>query len=286
MFNYDGVGDWPEYCYTNNAYTWCEDITEAKILRMTLTYADFVKQRYSEQIPRHTFTPDRKGKTLRHSLHYTPLRRLAEVLQDRDPAHFVSFVFQTWGKRGFYAKFLHVGLDEQPGVAFPSLKYLSHESIEKVPAFLASNFQPKGFLPIDDFIKRERAMLEKQVRQWCVTEDKTPEDYWRVLRHLFPPNLSARYIPSFDSLKEHEWVIKEEFDITIKDLLRELPDIEGLRQELPVPESIPDEVMFWNDPRTLERINLTKEALSKGIDVEQPQFQEWLDDAVKESVNG
>jgi len=296
MYDYDA--GWPDYCYEDNEYTFCEDITEAKVLRLLKTYADFAL-RYTQQPVCRTFRPEvivnrkKKRKTLktfRNSRFYKPFRKLVDALGDRDPAHYVSFVFETWGNRDFYAKYLFHEVDERRGIAFPSLSCVvdnydadkdSDAESELVPQFLESDFTYKSFVPIDDLVKRDKKMLENKVRQWCITQDKPPEDYWRVMEHLFPPHLSARYIPYFDSLKEHEWVIKEEFDLTIKDLLRDLPDIEGLSRVLPKVESIPDEVMFWDDPWTLERINLTKEALSKGVDVGQPHFQEWLDDEVR-----
>ena len=287
MYDYDG--GWPEYCYDNDEYTFCGDVTEAKVLRLLLTYKDFAL-RYTQQPVCRTFRPEivthkktkrKTSKTFRNSWFYAVFRKLVETLQDRDAAHYMSFIFEGWGRRDFYAKYLYHEADEERGYAFPSFKYIAESYPTLVPQFLNSSFTYKSFIPVDDFAARDRKMLDDKVREWCMATGKTPEDYWRVPEHLFPPHLSSRYIPYFDSLREYEWVIEEKFGLTIKDLLRDLPYIEAGKRTLPEIESIPNETLFWNDPETLDRIELTNEALSRGIDVEQDHFQAWLDDTVR-----
>lgn len=297
----------PDYAEGDPDYKYCKNFTEVEILRMVKTYVDFVKQRYSKRIIGHTsFKPKGKyGKCLRTTPRYKELAEIVAGLKQRDPAHFIAFVFEFWPKRKAYAKFVDLGYSEIPGCAYPSWKYIINNKDQLLEYFHnRPEYTPKDFVPKDDFKLNYSVAVENRMRRWCGFHGKTPREYWLTGQHLFPPYMSSKDFPYAcehkDGLKDYEEDIEEEFGFTLKELGEFLIELEALqdmvydaryaahteRQEQGLPlqfglvSVLPLEAAV--DEKTIERVQYAFDAQERGRDINTTSFEEETNNAINE----
>jgi hypothetical protein len=268
--------------YADDRYEGCLDGREARILRLVLSYCEYVELRYATpEIVYTTFRPDKKGKSLRTSRHFKEFEEIVDKLNGADPAHFMSYVFETWKGREHYAKYARSKskfLVKTPGITYPSMKYIIQHADRLIEEFVSiRDYKPRGFVTEDERKKRYFEAMQDKVDRWVgiyVDEGKTEQDYWRLIQHLVPPHLNYPDIPYTESLHRNEDVILETFGFTVKELTEYLEFLWQTPVQLPITR-IPNEE--WMDENQLERVSRTEDALSDGIDVAADIFQEQLE---------
>jgi len=289
----------PDYAYDDVDYEACWSPGEVKILRMVKTYNDFVYQRYSSRptLAHDNYTPNKKGKCLRNSQYHKAFIEIVENLEDRDPAHFISYVFELWPNRHNYHKYVFFGLEEYSGVAYPSWKAICTNWKVLVDEFLAlSDFKPQSFIPLDDLGKNYREVMAWKIQQVCAEKQISVEEYWLDGEHLFPPFLYARDIKYTESLQEHAKLVEKKFGFSLEDLheyltaweeaqdnarelrYQELCNLEAQGAELQFEHviTLPLEEICTQD--TVDRIEYIEQEQAKGRDTTTASFERELDE--------
>jgi hypothetical protein len=235
LHDYDSSELVPVYAQEDDCYRYCLDLTEIRVQRLVLTYVDYVEQRYGiVNIGRTTYRSDKRGKSLRTMRKTETLVKIVDSLKGKDPAHFISFVFEIWEGRDHYDLFLKKDR-VWSGVAYPSWQYILKNWHELVQAFLnVPNYQPKGFVPADVIDDRWRAAIEGRVSRWCAEHDSTVEQYWLEPKHWFPPYLTFQEIPFAQSLWDNREVVEKKMGSSLEDLQYFLFDLHQEPVNLPI----------------------------------------------------
>jgi hypothetical protein len=283
LHSYDIDEVMPEYA--DDRYEGCLDGREARILRLVLSYCEYVELRYgTPEVLYTTFRPDKKGKSLRTSRNFQAFEKIIDQLGGADPAHFMSYVFETWKGREHYGKYASSKsqfLTKTPGITYPSMKYIIQHTDRLVEEFLAiPDYEPRGFTTSDERKKRYLRAMQDKVDRWVgiyADEGKTEQDYWRLIQHLVPPHLNYPDIPYAESLHRNEDIILEEFEFSVAELTEYLAYLWQTPVQLPIIR-IPNEE--WMDDYALERISRTEDALSNGTDVTTDSFQQELEESI------
>lgn len=228
---------YPDYAYQDKDYQHCKNLDEVKVLRLIKTYSDFVHQRYNQQVQfvYDTFKPNDKGKSLRTTPLFKNLKEyILPGIEGRDPAHFIAFVFESWGRRKHHAAYAKH--DAGSGYMYPSWNHIIKNYEALVEQFKNNPaYKPKDFIPKDDFVANYKDAVENRMRRWCVTHDKTPRDYWLTAKHLFPPFLSSKEFPYACShpggLREYAKEIEEKFEFTLDELKEFIVELEELEKQ-------------------------------------------------------
>lgn len=235
LFNYDP----PDYTVGDDDYNECRNLDEVRALRLTKTYADFVRQRYRGDVEFNfrNFRPDKNGKSFRTTPLYKNLRTyVLDKLPEGKEAYFIAFVFESWDKRrNNIGKLERKGLNTA-GIAYPSWKYIIDNHAELIQNFLNNkNYAPKEFIPKDDFIANYSEAIEARMLRWCDKYGKTPKEYWLTGKNLFPPFLSSKEFPYAckhkDGLETYAKDIKKQFDITLEELKEFIEALEEAERE-------------------------------------------------------
>lgn len=294
--------DYPEleYGQDDSDYKNCKNFDEVKVLRLVKTYVDFVLQRYSTRVNMGftNFNPNSRGKSLRTtSLFRDLVTNVTDHLKDRDPAHFIAFVFEFWPKRSAYSAFLKKDVAEHSGFAYPSWRFILLNSAELLRSFHNQpNYTPRDFVPVDDATTQYAEAVENRMWRWCNQYGKTPRDYWLNPANLFPPFLSYREFPYAyaheHGIKHYAREIKKKFDFTPRELKQFLKDLEVAQDELfdasyalhtdRENQGAPPRFNFIRvldledvvDTPTMERIQYALEAQEKGRNIELSSFEE------------
>jgi hypothetical protein len=277
--DYDVDDIMPEY--VDSRYEGCLNAEEAKVLRLVLSYCEYVELRYGKpDVFYQSFRPDKRGKSLRTLRNVVrPLTQIVEQLGNVDPALFMSYVFETWEGREHYARYAGSKknwLTNTAGITYPSMKYITDHRDRLVKEFLAiPSYEPRGFVTRDERKRRYSKAMQGKVDRWLgANEEKTEADYWRMLCHLLPPHLNYPDIRHADSLFRHAEVVKEEFGFTVEELTEYHADLWQAHPTIPLTRVSNEE---WMDEDLLERVSRTAEALSNDIDVTADTFQQELD---------
>lgn len=270
--------------YADGDYEGCLNVREARILRLVLSYCEYVELRYgTPEVVYTSFLPDEKGKCLRNSRNYKFFENIVDKLGSADPSFFMSYVFETWKGREHYRSYAASEKDnvKREGIMYPSLRYIILHADRLIEEFLTiRDYEPGGFVTKDERKKRYFRAMQDKVDRWVgiyVDEGKTEQDYWRLIQHLIPPHLNYPDLPYAESLRRNEAVILEEFEFTVAELTSYLEYLWQTPVQLPIIR-IPNEE--WMDDYTLARVSRTEAALSDGIDVTTDAYQAELEESI------
>ena len=272
LFNYSEP---PTYA-NDPLYKGCQCIEEMRVLRLILTYVDFVGQKYGRPQIQYTTFKGKSGENFHNSRKYYVLSKIVGKLREHDPAHFVSFVFETWKGRGHYEALKSKGLKNKAGASYPSWNYLETNWEQLVDEFLnTKGYKPTGFVPVDEIDIRWKEAIAGRVSRWCAAHKKTSEDYWLTPRHLFPPHLTAKELPFAESLWENQEPVERKMGFSLEDLRKFLADELAKTTKVPMTR-IPDEEYL--DDYTLARVHYIREAMAYGVDVESEEFEARMEE--------
>ena len=222
--------DVPEWA-VGEEYDYCESTTEMKILRVLLTWRMFVQQRYTNRVK---LTYDTYDGTKRECIRRVDSRihkryeALVDAIpDDRDPAHFVAHIFESWRNRDIYHKLKHYSLEEKSGIAYPSLKFIYLNAEFLVEDWLAiPKYRPTGFVPVEDLKKRDINIIENKVNRWCTAFDKTPADFWTSPETFY--TLNPAYLRCSTSLEENRKEVEAYWGMTLEELFVEMTKMRGI----------------------------------------------------------
>jgi hypothetical protein len=259
LHSYD-IPEWAE----DEEYDYCESLTEMKILRVVLTYQAFVEQRYTKKrrFTYNTYDATKRGCIRRiDSRVHKAYEKLVDLIpDDRDPAHFVAYVFESWRNRDIYQKLTFHSLDEKSGVAYPSLKFIYTNADKLTKDWLTiRRYKPTGFVPVDDLRERDVNIIENKVNRWCAAHDRRPADFWTSPETFY--TLNPAYIQCSTSIKENREEVEAYWRMTLEELYGEMVRMRGLI------EKFQDQTYLAIKHRNEERRKLGLEPEYENLDV-------------------
>ncbi len=266
----------------------CE--VERAVYLMVQAHAGFVNMRYGTK----KFLGYPK---LRGAAYFSGLFDSAEKIlaAGKDPAVYVSFIFENW-------KFFHRthklkktksgDLTKRPGIAWPSLAFISSNKASKLlDAFLNNKtFAPKDFRPASFAKTRGVTLLAQKVARECLADGITEDEWWTDLYRL--SQLPASWLREYAAgLHERAERFEEMHGVTVEEFIETIDS--WSQAPLATAEDSSDDVypvVPWGvlhggssvevlQPTAQEeaRNNVILAAISDGVDVEADRFQRKLD---------
>lgn len=287
------IDDKPPYAVDDPDYAMLDDIDDIVILRMIKVHEELVAQRYPGA-PRMVYRDFNGPKNFRHTTAYKLTKRLAGMLVKAgvlDPSHFIAFVFEMWASPRHHdlqvQRLAEKGITGRlgSGVKYPSLTHIVQDGDDLLEQFLLiPNYKPTHFVPADDHAAFDRQVMQHKVERWCISNDKTLQDYWLESRHLFPPFLDWRYINYADSLWACDSLIQAAFGFSVGELREFLIQLEQAvdeyHQEHPGVPSFVTKVEWDEQEVDQERIDLFQEAIDRDVDVTSESFQQGVEEVI------
>lgn len=281
MMMYGREDTLPDYALEDDRYRGCENGTEAKILRLLLTYRELARRHeLNPPIGWVSFLPDENGRSLRDRRKiYSVAEDIVAELGDSDPSFFVSFMFEVWAGRKKVAPKL--GNRSLSGVAYPSWHYVSVEWPDIVERFLrVRDYQPTTHASKEQLGGRIEEALEEKAQRWIAeSEGRTEEDYWLNPRHIVWPYFESRHIKHVRWLKKNEEKFIERFGVTLDEFVKDMQVMEHAYPHPSVPMTRLANEDFL-DEHTLLRIDYIERAMAMGIDITTDEFEREMEDAI------
>jgi len=290
---------YPEYYYEDPDYEDAENLSEVRALRLLKTYHDLVSQRYTTALtfPYKNYKKNQQGRFLKlqGERYFEALKYIGDRLGDRDPAYFMSFIFEIWENRKYNHIFKRLGWELHSGVQFPSITGVMNNKEELVSLFMGKeNYKPQEFIPHDEHLKRRKEAINNRVMRWCMAYDKVPFEFWKA--HLNPNLMTVREIDCADSFWELDEQFRKEFGASAQEVRdgleklerrlerkerRKYKQMQKLRQEGKTPELthltvIPNDEFL--DEYAQKAVAYYTKALEEGRDVLTEEFEQEVEE--------